>query len=1048
MNISEIFIRKPIMTTLLTVVCVSVFGIYSYTQLPVSSLPDVDTPVMTITAVYAGASPEDMAATIASPIENKCMEINGLEKIISINQSGYTQLTLSFSLDKSVDVVAPDVQSAITKASSDLPSNMPQQPYYEKDNPSSKPIMYVMVTSESLTVGDLYDYAYSMIGKQLSSIDGVSKVDVYGSKKAIRIKIDPDKIAAKGISIIDITSVLSKATVSLPGGSLDAKSGTFALQPKGLLTKAEDYESLIIKYIDGAPVYLRDIAECVDSTELEKVKVLYGIQATGKIYKSAVCLPITRANGANTIKVAALVREKLDKLRLEMPGSVDIDVMYDNSVSIEASVNDVQTTILLALILVIIIIYFFLGRIRETIIPCFVLPIALLGTFAVMKAANYSLDNLSLLAIVLSVGFLVDDAIVVLENTVRHIHDNKLNPIAAAIRSMKELGGTVVSTSISLIIVFVPIAFMGGVVGLSFREFAMTVIIAITCSTLLALTLTPMMCSKMLKPAGAKQTFVEKTVNKLIGSLINKYKVLLTYTLKHNYIAVLMWVICIAGTFYCFKVLPKDFLPPGDSGAIMGALVTPLGTSSETEHALQDQVMDIVMANTNVQSVLTATCMRTGADNTLGFVIISLIPQEDRPDIDIVNMELSRSLSSLVGGGVFLSNIPLLELSSGADSTASGSKYSYELKSIDMDSVYEAASKMEAEMRKIPGITGVQTSVKLDLPQLDIEIDRDRASSFGITAQQIEAALTYSYAEGQVTTFYTDIDTYKVITVMEKDASEHPSDLDKIYVNSPLTGGSISLGTLCQWKKTVGPQSVGHSQQLNSATLSFNLMPDTPLGDVTTALNKYAATQLPSNVTGSLQGEAQEFADSMKSLGVLVFVAIFLLYIVLGVLYESYVHPFTILTTLPVAVFGGLGTLVLFGAELNLYAYIGVFMLIGIIAKNGILMVDFAIEYAEEHKGCSSFDAIFNACVVRFRPILMTGLSTIFGTLPIALGYGSDGKSRIPLGLIVVGGMIFAQVITLFVTPGIFLIMNKFSKGDAQKDRIKKMAAETGPTTK
>jgi HAE1 family hydrophobic/amphiphilic exporter-1 len=1045
MNISEIFIRKPIMTTLLTVVCVSVFGIYSYTQLPVSSLPDVDTPVMTITAVYPGASPVDMAATVASPIENKCMEINGLDKIISDNQSGYTQITLSFSLDKTVDMVAPDVQSAITKASADLPSDLPQQPYYEKVNPSEKPIMYVMVTSESLTTGDLYDYAYSMVGKQLSSIEGVSKVDVYGSKKAIRIKVDPDKIAEKGVSINDISDVLSSATVSLPGGSLDAKSGTFSLQPKGLLIEASDYESLIIKYLDGAPLYLKDVAKCENSTELEKTKVLYGVQATGKIYKSAVCLPITRANGANTIAVAALVRERIQQLRLEMPGSVSIDVMYDNSVSVEASVDDVQTTIVLALILVIIIIYFFLGRIRETIVPCFVLPIALLGTFAVMKAANYSLNNLSLLAIVLSVGFLVDDAIVVLENTVRHIHEDKLNPIAAAIKSMEELCGTVISTSISLIIVFVPIAFMGGVVGLSFREFALTVIIAITCSTLLALTLTPMMCSKLLKPSDGKETFVEKHVNKLIGGLINKYKVLLTYTLKHNYIAVIMWAICIAGTFYCFKVLPKDFLPPGDSGAMVGALITPLGTSSETEHALQDKVMDIVMANTNVQNVLTATCMRTGADNTLGYVIISLIPQKDRPDIDIVNTELSESLNSLVGGAVFLSNIPLLELSAGADSTASGSKYSYELRSINQDSVYTAAKKMEAEMRKIPGIIGVQTSVKLDLPQLDINIDRDRASTFGITAQQIEAALTRSYSEGQVTTFYTDIDTYKVITLMEKDASEHPSDLNKVYVNSPLTGGSIPFGTICSWKKDVGPQSVQHSQQLSAATLSFNLKPGTPLGDVTTALDKYAAQSLPSDVTGGLQGEAQEFAESMKSLGVLVFVAIFLLYIVLGVLYESYVHPFTILTTLPVAVFGGLGTLVLFGAELNLYAYIGVFMLIGIIAKNGILMVDFAIEYAETNKGCSSFDAIFNSCVVRFRPILMTGLSTIFGTLPIALGFGADGKSRIPLGLIVVGGMIFAQVITLFVTPGIFLIMDKFSKGDAQKDRIKKMAAETGP---
>ncbi len=651
------------------------------------------------------------------------------------------------------------------------------------------------------------------------------------------------------------------------------------------------------------------------------------------------------------------------------------------------------------------------------------MPLSIIGTFLVMKILGFSLDTLSLMGLTLCVGFLVDDAIVVLENTVRHLGKG-LKPFEAAVTSSKEITGTIVSTSVALVIMFVPLAFMSGVVGRNFHEFALTVIAAITCSLILACTLTPMMLSRMLSSTEESKTLLQRTIDKTVGGMISFYSIVLHWFLRHKSIPLLLWAGCIAGTLLLFAHLPKSFLPVGDSGMIMGQLVAKQGTSTDQIRAFRDKVMAIVMSNNNVNTVITITGTEPGADQSTAPLFMTLKPLAEREPIQTVVNELNRQFAKLPQRFVFIAARPALQLSTGGDSTAAGCNYSYGLSGADQDTVFSCSKQLETAMRNLPQIQDVQSNIKLDMPQLNVDILRDRASTLGLTAKDIENALALSYAGGQVTLYKTDIDQYKVIVELLKDFQLIPWNLHTIFLRSPVTQELVPLSSVVNWNEAVGPQNVPHYDQLIAATLSFNLAPNIPLGDATAAIEKAAGSILPPEITGRFEGQADEFQKSMKSLAVMLVIAVFLMYIVLGVLYESYVHPFTILTTLPVAAFGGLGTLFIFGQELSLYAYIGIFMLLGIVAKNGIMMVDFANQYLEE-TGCSDFDAIFHACQIRFRPILMTGVAAIMGAMPIALGYGADGASRMPLGLVVVGGLVFAQVVTLFVTPGIFLYMQK-----------------------
>jgi hydrophobic/amphiphilic exporter-1 (mainly G- bacteria), HAE1 family len=1028
---SEVFIRRPITTTLITIV-LAVFGVRAYLRLPVNSLPTVDYPVIQVSVAYPGASPGTMASAVATPLENEFTQINGLQSMISDNKEGITTINLTFGLNRSVDLVAPDVQAAITRAQNNLPKDLPNPPTYQKFNPSDSPIFYIMVYSDLLTHGDLYDYADHVIARKLSMLEGVSKVQVFGAQRAVRIQFSPEELSNYKIGIDELAAALKAGTVNIPGGSLNGAMHTFTIEPKGQLQTAREYGELIVAYRNNAPIRLKDVARCVDSVINDLVDIRYGRPGEQE-HTKCVVMPVSRVSGANTVDVADRIEKTIEAARRELPGSIAIETMFNGAKPIRESLHDVQVTVLIALALVVLVIFFFLGRIRETVIPSIVLPVTLLGTMIAMLYSKFNIDTLSLMGIVLAVTFLVDDAIVVLENTVRHL-DEGMKPIPAAVRSMKEISFTVISTSVALIIVFTPLVFMSGAVGRNLREFALTVIHAIVISTLVALTLSPMMCARTIKHH-KEPNQVQRWITRTIGSLVRRYGKALQWQLHHKWIAVVAWVLCILGTAVLYVRLPKAFLPPGDSSFIMGAMVMPQGASTEQMRTYQSKVSSIIRSDTNnVLQVGNVTGIQPGADQSMGFIFIRLKPPHGRPPIEQIVQQFMGRLAVLPDGFCFLRAMPVLKISSGAESTAVGSDYAYQLMGLDRDSVNKTAVQLEQEMRRIPGLFAVQNSVKLNMPRLNVKIDRDRASSLGISAATIEQVLALSYAGGYVTQFTTDQDQYQVIAEVEEEHQRLPENLAMLYLRSPILGTLVPMQSVATWTEDAGPQNVPHAQQLESSTLSFSLAPGMPLGYATKAIENTVEKILPAGVTGKFTGDALEFKRSIASLGILLLVAIFLKYIVLGILYESYIHPFTILTTLPVAVFGGL--LTLFAANLlfplkgfgvlSLYAYIGVFVLIGLITKNGILMVDFALQRLAEGK--NSYDAIYDACLVRFRPILMTGLCAILGAMPIALGYGADAKSRIPLGLVVVGGMIFAQIITLFVTPSIYLYMEKIQE--------------------
>jgi len=1018
MTFSEIFIRRPIMTTLVMVV-MAVFGVWAYFQLPVNSLPTVDYPVIQVSVAYPGASPATMASAVATPLENQFTQINGLQSMISDNKEGFTTINLTFSLDRNVDLVAPDVQAAITRAQNNLPKDLPNPPTYKKFNPSDAPIYYLMLYSDTLTHGDLYDYANHIISKKLSMLEGVSQVQTFGAQRAVRIQFIPEQLAAYQIGVDELALALKAGTVNIPGGSLNGPSRTFSIEPQGQLRTGREYGELIIAYRDNAPVRLKDVANCIDSVTDDLVDIRYRSGSTEK--SMCVVMAISRISGANTVAVADMISKTLETARRELPKSINFETMHNGAEPIRESIQDVQETVLIALVLVVLVMFMFLGRIRETIIPGIVLPISLLGTMILMLISKFSIDTLSLMGIVLAVGFLVDDAIVVLENTVRHMEAG-MKPIPAAIQSMKEITFTVISTSVALIIVFTPLVFMSGAVGRNLREFALTVIYAVIVSTVVALTLSPMMCARIIRHHKAPNR-VQRFITSTIGALVQSYGKALRWQLHHKWMALLAWLFCILGTIGLFFILPQSFLPKGDSSFIFGAMLMPQGASTAQMQSFNKQALAIIGEEPDVIQLCGVTGHQIGADQSMGFLFIHLRPPHERKyPIEYYTQKLMGRLMMLPSGFCYLQAMPVLKISSGAESTAIGSDYAYLLMGLDRDQVYATSARLEHEMSKIPIFFGVQNNIKLTMPRLNITIDRDRASALGITAQTIEQSLALSYAGGYITQFTTDIDQYQVIPEVEKEHQRMPGDLAMLYLRSSVTGRLVPLKSVVTWKEEAGPQNVPHAQQQESATLSFSIPPGVPLGYAVKKMEEVAAKILPSGVYGKFTGDAQEFKRSIASLGILLFIAIFLKYIMLGILYESYIHPFTIITTLPVAVFGGLLTLLAFGSELSIYGYIGMFVLIGLITKNGILMVDFAEQRRAE--GMNSYDAIYDACLVRFRPILMTGLCAILGTMPIAMGYGADASSRIPLGLVVVGGMVFAQVITLFVTPGIFLYMD------------------------
>jgi HAE1 family hydrophobic/amphiphilic exporter-1 len=1024
MNLSEPFIRRPVMTAVLTL-SVILFGGLAYWQLPVNDLPAVDYPVIQVTVGYPGASPDTIANNIATPLERQFMQINGLEVVTSKSTQGVATFTLQFSLDKNIDAAATDVQTAISQASGSLPADLPSPPTYSKSNPNDQPIMYIALTSDSVTPGQLYDYASTQVGQRISILPGVSRVNVFGTKSAIRIKADPAAMWARQISIDDLSNAIRSGTSYTGAGQLDSSSGTAILRPQGQLETADQYSNLIVGGTGNAPVYLRDVATVKDSVQDERVNMRFWVRGYD-IPSATVIVAVNRRAGANAVEVAKSIHELLPMIGAELPGSIRITPIYDRSLSIVHSVVDVETTLVIAFILVVIVIFAFLGRATDTLIPTVALPLSLLITFVAMRMLGYSLDNLSLMALTLAIGFLVDDAIVFLENTVRRMERGE-QPFEAAINSAKEISFTIMSMTISLAAVFIPLVFMTGLVGRIFREFAITIVIAIFASGLVSLTLTPLMCARLLKPRGegTRKNWVERVIGGIEHRVLRVYGGSLWWFLRHRWVSAMIWVLCLAGTVVLFMLVPKAFLPPGDSSVIFGAFIAREGSSPDQMKALQDRVDQTLHQDPNVITDFTLTGATGFLSANQGITFTFIQPPEKRAPIQQVAGEMMGRLNQIPGVFTFLQPFPVLQISTGVTAQQQG-QYAYAVSGVDGPQVYEVGQKLMAKMMQYPGFQSVSSDYFAHTPNLDVELRRDQAKTYGVSEARILSLLRNAYSQNYVYLVKKPQDQYQVILEMEDEARANPEDLAKLYIRSDNGQRLVPLGELVTWKKTLGPQAVNHLNQFTAMTLFFNLKPGVALGSATDYIQKSAAEIVPPTIRGELQGEAQTFSNTVTTMTLLMGLAVFVMYVILAILYESYVHPLTVLSTLPTALVGGLLTLFVFGEEASLYAFVGMFMLMGIVKKNGIMIVDFA--RARVDAGEQADKAIHDASMDRFRPILMTTLAAVFGALPIALGYGADGSSRRPLGLVVVGGLVVSQFITLFITPVIYLYLEQFQE--------------------
>jgi HAE1 family hydrophobic/amphiphilic exporter-1 len=1010
MNIAAIFIRRPVMTTLVMLAIV-LFGIMSYRQLPVSDLPNVDFPTIQVNASLPGASPETMASAVATPLERQFSTIAGLDSMTSSSNLGSTNVTLQFNLSRSIDAAAQDVQSAIAAAARQLPPNMPSPPSYNKVNPADQPVFYMALTSDTMPLYELDEYGENQMAQRISTVAGVAQVSVFGSQKyAVRIQLDPRQLASRGIGIDEVVAAIRASNVNLPTGNLNYSDRAYTIQATGQLYKAVDYRPITVAYKNGAPVHLEDLGKVIDDVENTQTAAWFK-------GKRGLILAVQKQPGTNTVEVADRVRELLPKFRSELPASVDLEIHRDRSESIRASVDDVKFTLLLTLFLVIMVIFLFLRNVSATVIPSLALPMSIVGTFAVMYLLDYSLDNLSLMALTLSVGFVVDDAIVMLENIVRHMEMGE-GPMEAAMKGSKEIGFTIISMTISLAAVFIPILFMGGILGRLFHEFAVTIGASILVSGFVSLSLTPLLSAKFLRAhKNEKHGKLYQQSEKMFDWTLAFYERGLKAVFRHRAATMIGSLIVLAATVYLFVIVPKGFIPNEDQGQVQVTIEAQQGISYQDLLKHELAAMQIVQENKNVVTYFA----RVGQGNT-AFISTRLLPKNERKDSidDIVN-QLRPKLNAIPGIRAYVSNPPPIRLGG----RGSASNYQYTMSGSDTNVLYPASEAMLAAMRKLTTITDVNTDLLLKNPTVIVDIDRQKAASLGLTAQQVEDALFSAYATRQVSTIYAATNTYQVVMELDPAFQNSPQSLSLLYVRTPA-GQLIPLDTLAKRTTTFGPLSVNHSGQLPSVTISFALKDGISLGDAVNQVNAVAKTTLPAGVSSSFQGTAQAFQSSLQGLGMLLIVAIAVIYMVLGILYESFIHPLTILSALPFAGFGALLTLLIFKVDLSIYAFVGIIMLVGLVKKNGIMMVDFAIE--AERGGKSAEDAIYEACVVRFRPIMMTTMAALMGTLPIALGYGAGAESRRPLGLAVVGGLLFSQTLTLYVTPIFYLYMDKLRR--------------------
>jgi HAE1 family hydrophobic/amphiphilic exporter-1 len=1025
MNLSERFIRRPVMTVALTV-SVILFGVLAYYRLPVSDLPAVDYPVIQVQVNYPGATPETMANNVATPLERQFMQIPGLELVTSNNGQGHTSFVLQFGLEKSLDAAATDVQAAITRATGQLPIDLPSPPTFTKTNPNDQPIQYIALVSDTATEGQLYDFANTQVGERISILPGVSQVAVYGTQSAVRIKADPSSMAVRNITLEDLTTAVKNGTSYTGAGQFDGPHHTFLLQPQGQLSTAEQYDQLIVGQTNGAPIYLKDVATAKDSVQDERIDMRFWVRGH-PAPAATVVVAVFRRAGSNAVEVADSVRNLLPNIESQLPTSVRLIPIYDRSRTIVDSARDVQTTLYISFALVVMVIFVFLGRATDTLIPAVALPLSLLLTFIAMNLLGYSLDNLSLMALTLAIGFLVDDAIVFLENTVRLMEEGQ-DAFEASLNSAKEISFTILAMTLSLAAVFIPLVFMGGLMGRIFREFSVTIVISIIASGLVSLTLTPLMTSRLLgkRGAGAKKTWMEKTIGSIERRILKVYGDSLWFFLRQRWISALVWVICLAGTAYLFYIVPKSFLPVGDSSFIRGILVAQEGSSPDQMHAYQTAAEKVMRANPAVETTFTMSGNGQFLPANQAFLIAFLKDPKQRPPIDQVAGQLMGGIAGTVPGALaFLQPNPVLEISTGATANVQG-QFAYAISGINSKQVYETAGQMMAKMYQYPGFLFVNSDLFNHTPNLQVDILREQAKLYGVSETRILTLLHDAYSQNYSYLIKKATDQYQVILEVADDERSDPQDLSKLYIKSDDGQRMVPLSAVTSWHTVIGPQAVNHINQFTSVTLFFNMKPGYTVGQATKYVQDTAKQILPADVQGQLQGEALIFQNTISDLLTLMLVAVFVMYVILAILYESYLHPITVLSSLPVALVGGLLTLWLFGADASLYAYIGMFMLMGIVKKNGIMIVDFAEQRVQQ--GVKDDQAIHDASLERFRPIMMTTMAALLGALPIALGYGADGASRRPLGLVVIGGLIVSQFLTLYVTPAIYLYLEEFQE--------------------
>ncbi|MBP9094677.1 efflux RND transporter permease subunit [bacterium] len=1037
MNLSRLFIMRPVMTTLLMVALV-IFGLIAYVTLPVNDLPAVDFPTITVSAGLPGANGETMASAVATPLEKQFSGIAGLESMNSTSATGITSITLQFDLNRSIDGAAQDVQAAIVAARPWLPASMPSPPTFRKVNPSDSPILFVALSSKTLPLYTVDEYAENVISPRLSMTSGVAQVQVMGSQiYAPHIQVDPRKLAAYGIGIDEVAAAIRQANVNLPTGTLHGPDTAYNIRVNGQLYNAEAFKPLIIAYRKGAPVRIRDVGTVIDSVQTDKVASWYNGHR-------GIILTVQRQPGTNTIEIVDSIKKMMPNFRAILPGSVDLEILYDRSVSIRRSVGDVKATLVITVFLVVLVIILALGSLPTTLIASVTLPIVLMGTFAAIKLFGFTLNNISLMALTLSVGFIIDDAIVVLENIVRHIEAGE-PPLLAAVNGSREIGFTVVSMTVSLIAVFIPILFLGGIIGRLFFEFAVTISVAILISGFVALSLTPMLCARFLR-AGSHRGWLHRLSDSLFGHLQAAYDYTLKPALRHKRLVVLSFLLMLAATGYLLKEVPKGFMPADDTGQIFGMTQAIEGISFSEMVRHQQMLADIVLKNESIRGAMSSVGA-SGPNQAVnqGRIFMVLKDRADRPGhatLDQVIQDLRKKTANVPGINLFMQNLGGIRI--GGQLTKA--QYQVTLSGSELQELYKASRDFEAKLKAMPNLQDVNSDLQVKNLQLNVEIDRDKCARLGINVQQVQDALNNAYSARQVSVIYTPTNQYWVILEVEPQYTEDPSMLHWFFVRAG-NGQLVPLDTLAAVDRGAGPLLVNHLGQFPSVTVSFNLKPGVALSEAVAPVKELVASGLPEDITGSFQGTAQAFESSTQNLGALLLISIIVIYIVLGILYESFIHPITILSGLPSAGLGALLTLIIFNMNLDVYGFLGLILLVGIVKKNAIMMIDFAVDVQRE-QNLKTDVAIYQACLVRFRPIMMTTMAAILGSLPIAIGFGESGGSRQSLGMTIVGGLLVSQLVTLYITPVFYIYLDRFQRfvKDKAVFRLPRRARADGPT--